>query len=68
MKRKKRKQYSTRYQSENYKIIALHFHKEKDSKVLERLNNERNKTNYVRRLVLHDIKEPLQGKKLDEIT
>ena len=26
MKRKKRKQYSTRYQSENYKIIALHFH------------------------------------------
>ena len=51
----KRQEYSAKYQSDNYQIIALHFNKVKDCKILDHLYKIKNKTDYVRKLINDDM-------------
>ena len=51
----KRQEYSAKYQSDNYQIIALHFNKVKDCKILDHLYRIKNKTDYVRKLINDDM-------------
>lgn len=53
--KEKRRKYLRKYIQENYKVIHLSFHKEKDKEILEFLNGYDNKIAYIRTLVEQDI-------------
>ncbi len=47
--------YQNSYVKENYKQVLFRFHKIEDAEVIEKLDRVRNKTDYVRELILKDI-------------
>ena len=47
----------SKYSKEKCRFINVRFHKEYDKDVLDRLDSVPNKTDYLRRLILEDIKK-----------
>ena len=55
------KRWNAKHQNERhalYRRYVLDFHKEKDSKVIEKMDSVANKNDYIRTLILDDINSP----------
>lgn len=49
--------YNKQYQKENMKRFILTFHNVNDKEVIEKLNSVKNRADYIRQLILADIKK-----------
>jgi hypothetical protein len=54
------------YQKKNYRIVALHYDKVKDKTILDRIDMQENKANYIRTLIKKDIEESAAKQDLKE--
>lgn len=50
---------SAKYNKENTSTVSLRFFKTSDAEVIEHLKRQENKTDYIRRLILADMKKTL---------
>lgn len=55
--RKNKIAYNNKYNQENYKQIKLNFHIKNDAEILKKINTVENKTDYIRKLILEDLKK-----------
>ena len=46
-----------KYQKSKTTVYSFRFHNEHDSKVIEKLNSQENKADYIRKLILNDEKK-----------
>ena len=52
-----RSKYVQEYQKKKYKSVVLHFDRENDKKVIEKLDSKNNKIEYIRELINTDIQK-----------